>query len=80
MKKKYKRILIVFIFALVFTIGYMLYNGSLHNHNHNHNHTHEGNDKDGCMCECEFDSNQNETSCKEHGGCEWINNQCVTEK
>ena len=79
MKKKTKRLLVIISILLMGGLIYTLYTSvSYHSDSHNdHDHDHS---KDECMCECDFDSNQNETSCKEHGGCEWINNQCVTEK
>lgn len=79
MKKKTKRLLVIISILLLGGLIYTLYTSVSQPSDSHNDHVHD-HSKDECMCECEFDSNQNETSCKEHGGCEWINNQCVTEK
>lgn len=79
MKKKTKRLLILISVLLIAGIIYTIYTSvSDHSDSHKgHDHNHSS-DKDGCMCECEFSSNQNETSCKKHGGCQWVSNKCIT--
>ena len=79
MKKKTKRLLVIIGILLLGGLIYTLYTSVSYQSDSHNDHGHDDS-KAECMCECEFDSNQNETSCKEHGGCEWINNQCVTEK
>ena len=64
--------LLVVLSLIAIITMYKMYTSSF-----SHNHS-QSPGKDGCMCECEFKSNQNETSCREHGGCEWTGDRCIT--
>jgi len=73
--KKHK-LVIYGLFALLAIVAlFMLFKMFMSSGNDKHDHS-----KDGCHCECEFSSNQNEKSCKDHGGCEWTDGQCITKK
>ena len=78
MKKKTKRLLILISVLLIAGIIYTIYT-SVSDHSDSHKDHDHSSDKDGCMCECEFKSNQNKDSCKDHGGCKWTGDKCITE-
>ena len=75
MKKVKKMLGYGLLIVLGLVGGFMLskmYMSSTSSHDHSSG-------KDGCMCECEFKSNQDKDSCKEHGGCKWTGDKCITE-
>ena len=80
MKHIYKKLLFIVFLIVAMIIGFVA--GTMYSTSNlelPHDHDEEGEEKkDGCMCECEFSSNQNETSCKKHGGCQWVSNKCIT--
>jgi hypothetical protein len=69
----------ILVYGLLLVLGLMavIMLSKMYTDSFSHDHVHASGTGE-CMCECEFKSNQNENSCKEHGGCEWTGDRCIT--